>query len=355
MKKFSLLLTLAISLFLAIGVAGLGMAAEVEDALGRVLSFDPLPQRIVVPGKASWIVGHPLFLFPEAADRVLAMEVRHGTVSNFLDAVVPGFIDLPHLDTNSGPEQIAPLHPDAAILKSYLKDLGDSLELIGIPVVYVNLETPEQFFSDINTIGQLFDNQDRAKEIKQFYQNRVDLVTERIGVLSDEQLPRVLILQYMERGGEGSFSVPPLEYIQTTMTELAGGEPVWLNATGVSWQVVNLEQIAAWNADKIFVIVFRSDPDPVMESIRSNPTWQEMSALQNDELYAFPADFYGWDCSDPRWWLGLTWLAKATHPDLFSDIDIYQEIYDFYGQMYRMSEEQVESIIWPVLTGDVEY
>jgi len=338
MKKFSLLLTLAISLFLAIGVAGLGAGAEVEDALGRVLSFDPLPQRIVVPGKASWIVGHPLFLFPEAADRVLAMEVRHGTVSNFLDTIVPGFIDLPHLDTNSGPEQIAPLHPDAAILKSYLKDLGDSLELIGIPVVYVDLETPEQFFSDINTMGQLFDNQDRARQIEQFYQHRVDLVTERTDVLSDEERPRVLILQYMVKGEEGTFSVPPL-----------------VNATGVSWQVVNLEQIAAWNADKIFVIVFRSDPDPVMESIRSNPTWQEMAALQNNEVYAFPADFYGWDSSDPRWWLGLTWLAKATHPDLFSDIDIHQEIYDFYGQMYRMSEEQVESIIWPVLAGDVDY
>jgi iron complex transport system substrate-binding protein len=352
MKKFAIVSTITALILLAIGLISFGV--EVEDALGRVLSFDPLPQSIVVPGKASWMVGHPLYMFPEAADRVFAMEARRGTVSDFLDAIVPGFTELPHLDTNSGPEQIAPLHPDAAVLKSYLKDLGDSLELIGIPVVYVNLETPEQFFSDINTIGQLFDNTERAQEIKAFYQQRLDLVAKRVDGLSDQERPRVLILQYMEKGEEGAFSVPPAEYIQTTMAELAGGQPVWLNATGVSWQVVNLEQIAAWDADKIFVIVFRSDPDPVMDSIRSNATWQEMRALQNNELYAFPGDFYGWDSADPRWWLGLTWLAKATHPDLFSDFDIDQEIYDFYGQMYGMEKEQVESIILPVLTGDAQ-
>lgn len=352
MKKFQTVLTITALMLLAISLASLGV--EVEDAEGRILSFDPPPQKIVVPGKASWMVGHPLYMFPEATDRVLAMEKRRGTVSNFLDAVVPGFSELPHLDTNSGPEQIAPLSPHAAILKSYLKDLGDSLELIGIPVVYVDLETPEQFFSDINTIGQLFDNQERAQEITAFYEQRLDLVAKRVDSVSTADRPRVLILQYMEKGGEGAFSVPPSEYIQTTMAELAGGEPVWLNAAGTSWQVVNLEQIAAWNADKIFVIVFRSDPDPVMENIRSNPTWQEMTALKNNQLYAFPADFYGWDSADPRWWLGLTWLAKVTHPDLFTDIDIHQEIYDFYGQMYGMGKDQVETIIWPVLTGDVK-
>ena len=352
MRRVGAALVITALVLTGIGLASIGV--EVEDALGRILSLEPLPERIVVPGKASWMVGHPLYLFPEAAERVLAMEVRKGTVSDFLDAIVPGFTDLPHLDTNSGPEQIAPLQPDAAIVKSYLKDLGDSLELIGIPVVYVNLETPEQFFSDINTMGQLFDNKQRAQEIEQFYKERMDLVAKRIDPMSDEQRPRVLILQYMDRGGEGTFSVPPAEYIQTTMAQLAGGEPVWLNATGVSWQLVNLEQVAAWNPDKIFVIVFRSDPDPVMENIRSDSTWQQMAALQNDEVYAFPADFYGWDSADPRWWLGLTWLAKTTHPGLFEDIDMYQEIYDFYGQMYAMSKEQVESIIWPVLTGDIE-
>jgi hypothetical protein len=52
--------------------------------------------------------------------------------------------------------------------------------------------------------------------------------------------------------------------------------------------------------------------------------------------------------------LGLTWCAKTIHPELFSDIDIYQEIYDFYGRMYRMDEAEVEEIILPQLSGDVD-
>jgi iron complex transport system substrate-binding protein len=352
MKKIAFLFVVAVSLFVTLGAAD--PLVELTDALGRDIAFDTLPERIVVPGKGSWMVGHPLYLFPEAADRVLAMEARRGSVSNFLAQIVPGFSELPHLETNAGPEQIAPLQPDAVVLKSYMKELGDSLELIGLPVVYVELETPEQFFSDIQTIGQLFDNPVRAQEITAFYQQRLEEIIARVDTLSEEQRPRVLLIQYMEKGGEGAFSVPPVEYIQTTMVELTGGDPVWLEASGTGWQVVNFEQIAAWNPDKIFVVVFRSDPDPVMERIRSNPNWQGLAALQTDELYAFPADFFGWDVPDPRWILGLTWCAKTIHPELFLDIDIYQEIYDFYGGMYRMDEAEVEEIIMPQLSGDLD-
>ncbi|MEA3355763.1 MAG: ABC transporter substrate-binding protein [Candidatus Bipolaricaulota bacterium] len=352
MKKITFLFAVAVLLFVTIGVAD--PVVEFTDALGRVIAFDVLPERIVVAGKGSWMVGHPLYLFPEAVDRVVAMEVRRGSVSDFLAQIVPGFSELPHLETNAGPEQIAPLQPDAVVLKSYMRELGDSLELIGLPVVYVHLETPEQFFADIKTIGQLFDSPTRTDEIIAFYKQRLDKISARVDTLSAEERPSVLVIQYIERGGEGAFSVPPTEWMQTIQVKTAGGDPVWFEASGTGWQVVNFEQIAAWDPDKIFVVVFRSDPDPVMEHIRSNPNWQALSAVQNDELYAFPADFFGWDVPDPRWILGLTWCAKTIHPGLLSDVDIRQEIYDFYGQMYRMDEAEVEEIILPQLSGDID-
>jgi iron complex transport system substrate-binding protein len=71
------------------------------------------------------------------------------------------------------------------------------------------------------------------------------------------------------------------------------------------------------------------------------------------KLYGFPLDIYGWDLPDPRWILGLTWTATKIHPDSFADIDMMQEMYDFFEQMYGMDQAAVEEHILPVLKGDL--
>ncbi len=58
--------------------------------------------------------------------------------------------------------------------------------------------------------------------------------------------------------------------------------------------------------------------------------WKELSAVKNGQLKAFPVDFYSWDQPDSRWILGLKWLAKQVHPELFTDLDIKETTKSFY-------------------------
>jgi iron complex transport system substrate-binding protein len=301
------------------------------------------------------MVGHTLYLFSEAKERVLAMETSRGTVSDFIASIEPGFDDKPHLEPEASPEQIAPLKPDAIILKSYMEQrLGEPLEQLGFPVVYVELETPERFFRDVAIIGRLFGNDGRVEEITAFYQERLDRIRERLREVDRADRPSVLVAQYSGIGEESGLTVPPASWMQTTAVETAGGRPIWTDeAAGSGWEVVNFEQIAAWEPDKILLIVFRSDPEPVMRDLKSDPMWQALEAVQNGELYAFPADFYGWDVPDPRWILGITWCATKIHPELFADVDMAQELYEFYGQMYGMDRDAVDRHIVPQLKGDV--
>jgi iron complex transport system substrate-binding protein len=291
-------------------------------------------------------------MFPEAAERVYAMEERKGSVSDFLPLIDPAFNMKPHLEFGAAAEQIVPLKPDAIVMKSYMAEtLGEPLELLEFPVIYVELETPEQFFHDLATIGQLLGNEERVREIEEYYQVRIDRVQQGV---TEADRPRVLVIQHSSQGEEIAFEVPPASWMQTIQVEMAGGTPVWTEASqGGGWTVVSLEQIAAWNPDIIFVIAFRGDPDALVEELKADPKWQALQAVQSEKLLAFPLDHYGWDLPDPRWILGLTWVATKIHPERFADVDMMQEMYDFFNQMYGMDQTAVEEHILPVLKGDL--
>lgn len=329
----------------------------IADALDRAVSFDAHPERITVAGRANFIVVDALYLFPEAEERVVALPQAGQTQSgSFIAVVDPAFEEKMHFAAEAGPEQIAATQPDVVLLKSFMNDrLGTPLEALGIPVVYVDLETPEQYERDVRILGRLLGNEARAEEILDFYREQQERVAQGVADVPAGERPRVLLLQYSDRGGEVGFRVPSAGWIQTTMVEQAGGDPVWTEAAqGGGWTMVNFEQIASWDPDQIFIINYFSDVDETVARLEADARWQSLRAIQEGALYAFPKDFYSWDQPDPRWILGLTWLATRIHPRRFADVDMNAEMFRFFEEMYRLDEEQVRVHILPLLQGDVE-
>ena len=128
------------------------------------------------------------------------------------------------------------------------------------------------------------------------------------------------------------------------------GKPVWLEAAEPTdgWTVVNLEQVARWDADKVFVVISHTlDPQQVIDSLKADPQWAALKAVRNNEVYAFPQDIFGWDDPDPRWILGMMWLGTRTYPDGFQHVDMRAEIEAYFGDLYSMDRASIESIIMP--------
>lgn len=322
----------------------------IVDALGRTVILPSLPQRIVLTGRALFVIADAAYIFPGAGERIVGMGSTNQGSGNFIKLIDPDYASKQTLERDAGVEQVAALQPDLVMMKSNLAEtVGAPIEALGIPVVYIDFETPEQYGRDLAIMGKVFGDEARAAEIAAFYQNRVEAIS---ATVQDAPRPRTLLLYYNDRDGNVAFNVPPMEWIQTRMVTIAGGEPIWADANpGKGWTQVTLEQIAAWDADKIFIVSYLKDPVEVVEGLRTDPNWSALRAVKEGQLYPFAFDLYSWDQPDPRWILGLTWLAGKLHPDRFPTLDMLAEAQTFYQKLYGLDEAFVNENIVPTFRG----
>lgn len=152
-------------------------AWRVTDCLGRTLVFEKIPERILLAGRATVLIVDAVYMFPDARDRVVGVGVTDQGLGDFFPVLDRGSARKARFENSAGPEQLAGLRPDLVILKSYMKErLGDRLVSIGIPVLYVDLETPAAFAADIRMLGDLFQDPARSVFINTYYESRVRAV-----------------------------------------------------------------------------------------------------------------------------------------------------------------------------------
>lgn len=330
---------------------------KLVDAAGETLLLPHLPSRLVLVGRGPYMGLHLLYMFPSAWEKLVGLEQKGPTADDFLPYVDSNWSHKSILASGPNAEQIAALKPDLVIMKGIVTDnLSKTLAEVGIPSMFLALETPEQFYQDVANLGKILGEPQRAAEIVAFYQQRLERIKQRTADIVEDKKPRVLLLEYTDRGGSLAVKVPAKSWMQTIQVQLAGGRPLWLEeATQTDgWTVTNLEQIALWNPDKIFlVITYTMNARTIIARLKEDPLWSKLRAVQNDELYAFPADLYGWDNPEPRWILGVNWLATKLYPDRFTDVDMNAEIYEFFGYFYGLNKTAVDEHIMPMVHMDV--
>ena len=328
------------------------MEITVIDSLDREVTFPETPQRIVYGGKSSLMTADALFLFPNISERIVAVSDTNQNFGNFIQAIDPNFDQKTVLSGQTSIEEIVANEPDAVLLKNFLAtDFQQPLEELGVPTVFLNLETLEQYNKDIITLGEMLGEQERAQEIVDYYNGNVAAISDVIASGGEEK-PSVLVIYYRESDGAYTYNVPPESWMQTTNIITAGGEPVWLESAANNWNMVGFEQIAAWDPDMVFLIAYRENASDLVDSLLDDPQWQSLTAAQNEQVYAFPGDFYSWDQPDTRWILGLKWLAWRIHPNLFPEYDAVSEARSFYQDMYYLDDATIDSVIIPLLRGD---
>jgi iron complex transport system substrate-binding protein len=328
----------------------------VTDALGRTVSFEAVPSRIVIAGRGTLLLTDAVYLFYGVGDRVVGVAVTDQGLGDVLPVIDPAHAQKVRFPNDAGVEQIAGAKPDLVILKTYSKQrVGDALERAGIPVLYLDLESPESFAADVRTLGALFRQPERAASVVRWYESRVAAIASATAGAAGAARPRVLVVQATGKDADLAVTVPPAGWIQAWMVETAGGTAVWVaeNRT-TGWLKVGIEQVAAWDPDRVLVVSYASSAADAASRLAGSPAWQATRAGRSAAIRPFPADLVSWDQSDARWILGLEWLAATLHPERFPAFDLRAEVTTFYRELYGLAPSAAESIVLPRLANAMD-
>ncbi len=323
------------------------------DAAGRRVDLPAPPDRIVVAGFAPFIPLHMLYMFEEARETLVGYEQRFKGENRFLGLIDQNFHEKTALNSNPAVESIIALKPDLVIAKAgNQKRFSKLLSPVGIPVMYVGGESPELFLSDIQNLGQVLDNPERARAIVAYYREKLALIRQKTEKIPQKNRPGVLVLEYSNRGKAIALNVPARSWIQTRQAEMAGGHPVWTDAPAAQegWQITGFEQIAQWNPDKIFMVVwYRLQGPKVLEDLYTDDKWQQLKAVQANQLWLFPQDLYGWDSMSPRWILGALWMNRMICPEKYraDEFSLETMVSQFFKRLYFMDDAAVRTHILP--------
>ena len=229
-------------------------------------------------------------------------------------------------------ETIISLKPDVYITRFSSLKLREykQIEDLGIPVMGVNLETIDDINRTVELLGKLFGKEELSKKITDYYRRVYSEVLKRSKDVVKR--PKVLVVYYS--GKAHALRTFGGDMFQSVLVELAGGESVSKELKDKI--TINTEQILKWNPDYVFVLQYGKSPEKVKESILSDPVLKGVKAVKSERVFLVPNDGENWIDPCPKWTLGLLWIAKVIHPDIFKDLDLMKEAEYFYREFFNL-------------------
>ena len=322
MKKLISLL-LALSLVLSLGLCAVAEGTALTDQLGRTVTLEQTPERIV----SGYYISSSALIALGLEDKLVGIEAK-ANKRPIYSLSAPALIDLPNVGTAKefDLEGCIALNPDLVILPAKLKNAAETLEQLGIPVLLVNPESGEQLEQMIALLGQATGTQERAEELLSFIAGqRENLET----LLAEAEKPRVYLA-----GNSALLSTAGGNMYQSDMMVLAGGENVAAELSDPYWAEISYEQLLAWNPE---YIVLASDASYTVEEVLADPNLTDCTAVKNGNVLQLPGDAEAWDSPVPSGILGSVWLAARLHGDLLPEDQAEEIIASFYETFYGFS------------------
>lgn len=313
---------------------------QVTDAAGNVVEVPADISKIAVT-PLPW--SSVLFAIDGTSEKMVsinpgAMTAYTGHFFEKLDAAY-GDIDTTYIgkDFSMNMEALVAEGVEAVVIWDYQPDEAEQLKALGIAPVMVKNETIEELQSGFRALGELVGQEERAQEFIDLYGDTYEKIASYAEQVEEAEKPRVLYLRTSELKLQGNDN-----FIAEAM-DMAGAQNVSPDASNLT-----MEEILALDPEIIFLSWFDDfEPDDLYENRIDGQDWSHVSAVVNKRVYKTPLGIYRWDAPGIETPLMMEWLAVMIQPEIFADIDIKQEVTDFFQTYfdYTLTQEDYDQIM----------
>lgn len=315
-------------------------AATVTDAAGRAV---PIPEKVARVFPA----GPPaaILLYTLAPDLLIGWP-RANRVEE-CEFMIPDICTRPEVGRITGRGNTANLEVVLALKPDLILDVGSTNETFvslarrvqeqtGIPYALLDGRfdaSPATY----RTLGTLTHRTKEGEALAKYAEDTMTTIRGRIDAIPEARRPRVYYARGprgLETGLGGSINVETIEFL--------GAKNVAGERKGGLAQV-SIEQVLLWNPDVIVTI-----DREFAASVRSDPVWGSVKAVQAGRVHLSPKLPFGWVDFPPsvNRLAGLWWLAKILYPEQFPE-DIRALTKDFYTRFYHVTpnDAQIERVL----------
>lgn len=310
------------------------------DFTGHTVTLDRFPERIACLYAFS---GHVVAMLDRGKDMTAIVNGLKKDI--LLNRIVPGIKKKP-VPAKGGIINIEALletRPDIVFLKPETAAVTaeiKKLERFDLPYYVAGYRSMEGQMKTIEDIGGLIGKHSKALSYTAYYRQVIQRVKMRT-----EQLPTEKRIRLYHSVNESTRTDAP-GTIEADWTAAAGVINVSvgarLHAKGEK-SFADIEQIILWNPDVIIV-----NEDGVTEKILNSHKWAPIKAVRDKKVYAVPVGISRWGhpggLETP---LAILWTSKKVYPGLFEDIDLKQEIHQFYLTFFNINldMDMIEKIL----------
>jgi iron complex transport system substrate-binding protein len=320
MRKHTVKIYLSIVLFCLL-IQGFGMPAHatggesilIKDATGRSVEVRLPIRRVVILNSDVLEVIRAL----NAEDLVVGVNSGISISPSFW----PGLKNIPSVGRWMEPnyELIAELNPDIVIgyARHPALDMEKKLMPFGITVIRLDFYKICALIEEVKILGRILGREEEARKLTTWYRKNLSSIQGSIKDISDR--PDVYIESYSRYHTTGPNSGGH------EMSILAGGHNI-ASDFSIPYPEITPEWILANNPHVIIKATALSNcysmTDPrslkiIRDEITDRTAWDNIQAVQEDRVYVMTSDVW----TGPRAIIGIGYMAKWFHPDLFKNLD----------------------------------
>lgn len=226
-------------------------------------------------------------------------------------------------------ETLLQVRPDIALvwkwqqLSAVNEKMERTLEPLGIPIVYIILDTPADYPKAFEFLGELLNRQARARTLGRYAETALAAADRVRAAIPNEK--RVTVYYAEDVNG---LSTECHTSVHAQLIPLCGGKNVHrcVQHRRIGRQKISKEMVLKYDPQ---VIV--SHEVLFLRRIADDPKWKNIRAVQDGRVYKIPRTPLNWFDRPPSFMrlLGIHWMMHRLYPRIYP-IDMVAETRHFY-------------------------